>query len=102
MTDLSNVADSDLRGIRHLDIDDVLAYVHRDLKRLPDYTELYKRYLRQRWDVYELDFSQEVVDWREGMSQEERDAFVGISAGFHHGERQVGRSSGMGQILGGW
>ncbi|MFI6740742.1 ribonucleotide-diphosphate reductase subunit beta [Nonomuraea sp. NPDC050451] len=89
MSELSDVADSDLRGIRHLDIDDVLAYVHRDLKRLPDYTELYKRYLRQRWDVYELDFSQDIVDWRERMSQEERDAFVGISAGFHHGERQV-------------
>ncbi|TMR11152.1 ribonucleotide reductase [Nonomuraea zeae] len=78
-----------MRGIADLDIDDVLAYVHRDLKRLPDYTELYKRYLRQRWDVYELDFAQDVVDWRERMSQEERDAFVGISAGFHHGERQV-------------
>ncbi|MFC5825758.1 ribonucleotide-diphosphate reductase subunit beta [Nonomuraea insulae] len=89
MTDLSNVADSDLRGIRDLDIDDVLAYVHRDLKRLPSFTELYKRYLRQRWDVYELDFSQDVIDWRERMTQEERDAFVGISAGFHHGERQV-------------
>ncbi|MEV4363086.1 ribonucleotide-diphosphate reductase subunit beta [Nonomuraea sp. NPDC004186] len=89
MTELPDVAGSDLRGIRHLDIDDVLAYVHRDLKRLPDYTELYKRYLRQRWDVYELDFSQDIVDWRERMSQEERDAFVGISAGFHHGERQV-------------
>ncbi|MEV6033081.1 ribonucleotide-diphosphate reductase subunit beta [Nonomuraea sp. NPDC052116] len=89
MTELPDVAGSDLRGIRHLDIDDVLAYVHRDLKRLPDYTELYKRYLRQRWDVYELDFSQDIDDWRERMSQEERDAFVGISAGFHHGERQV-------------
>ncbi|MFC4123169.1 ribonucleotide-diphosphate reductase subunit beta [Nonomuraea zeae] len=89
MSKLSAVADSDLRGIADLDIDDVLAYVHRDLKRLPDYTELYKRYLRQRWDVYELDFAQDVVDWRERMSQEERDAFVGISAGFHHGERQV-------------
>lgn len=89
MTSLSDVAESDLRGIRDLDIDDVLAYVHRDLKRLPGYTELYKRYLRQRWDVYELDFSQDVVDWRDRMTQEERDAFVGISAGFHHGERQV-------------
>ncbi|NUS02868.1 MAG: ribonucleotide reductase, partial [Nonomuraea sp.] len=89
MTELNDVAESDLRGIRDLDIDDVLAYVHRDLKRLPDYTELYKRYLRQRWDVYDLDFSQDVIDWRERMTQEERDAFVGISAGFHHGERQV-------------
>jgi ribonucleoside-diphosphate reductase beta chain len=86
---MTNVADSDLQGIRDIDIDDVLAYLHSDLKRLPDYTELYKRYLRQRWDVYELDFGQDVIDWRERMTQEERDAFVGISAGFHHGERQV-------------
>ncbi|MEW9556193.1 ribonucleotide-diphosphate reductase subunit beta [Nonomuraea sp. NPDC050783] len=89
MSDLTGVATSDLRGIRDLDIDDVLAYVHHDLKRLPDYTELYKRYLRQRWDVYELDFTQDVVDWRERMTAGERDAFVGISAGLHHGERQV-------------
>jgi ribonucleoside-diphosphate reductase beta chain len=89
MTKLSAVAESDLRGIRDIDIDDVLAYVHSDLKRLPDYTELYKRYLRQRWDVYELDFTQDAADWRERMTQQERDAFVGISAGFHHGERQV-------------
>ncbi|GAA3103991.1 MULTISPECIES: ribonucleotide-diphosphate reductase subunit beta [Nonomuraea] len=89
MTKLSDVAESSLRQIRDLDIDDVLAYVHHDLKRLPSYTELYKRYLRQRWDVYELDFSQDAVDWRERMTQDERDAFVGISAGFHHGERQV-------------
>ncbi|MEO3874644.1 hypothetical protein ABGB18_38135 [Nonomuraea sp. B12E4] len=89
MSKLSKVADSDLRGIRDLDIDDVLAYVHRDLKRLPDYTELYRRYLTQRWNVYDLDFSQDVIDWRQSMSEEEREAFVGISAGFHHGERQV-------------
>ncbi|SEN48466.1 ribonucleotide-diphosphate reductase subunit beta [Nonomuraea pusilla] len=89
MTELSAVAESDLQGIRDLDIDDVLAYVHSDLKRLPDYTELYRRYLRQRWDVYDLDFTQDALDWRERMTQDERDAFVGVSAGFHHGERQV-------------
>lgn len=83
------VEDSDLTGIRDVDIDDVLDYVHRDLKKLPSYTDLYKRYLRQRWDVYDLDFSQDLVDWRENMTQEERDSFVGISSGFHHGERQV-------------
>ncbi|SEG87463.1 ribonucleoside-diphosphate reductase beta chain [Nonomuraea solani] len=86
---LSLVADSDLAGIGDLDIDDVLTYLHRDLKRLPGYMDLYRRYLRQRWDVYELDFSQDLVHWRERMTQRERDAFVAISAGFHHGERQV-------------
>jgi ribonucleoside-diphosphate reductase beta chain len=80
---------SSLAQIGDVDIDDVLDYVHADLKRLPDHMELYRRYLRQRWDVYELDFTQDVVDWRTRMSEEERDAFVAISSGFHHGERQV-------------
>src|ERR1700754_5159358 len=80
---------SSLAQIGDVDIDDVLDYVHADLKRLPDHMELYRRYLRQRWDVYELDFAQDVVDWRTRMSEEERDAFVAISSGFHHGERQV-------------
>jgi ribonucleoside-diphosphate reductase beta chain len=78
-----------LARIRELDIDDVLAYVHHDLKRLPGYLELYRRYLRQRWDVYELDFTRDAQDWSARMTQDERDAFVAISSGFHHGERQV-------------
>jgi ribonucleoside-diphosphate reductase beta chain len=83
------VEESDLARIRDVDIDDVIDYVHKDLKRLPGYLDLYRRYLRQRWDVYELDFAQDQRDWAERMSQDERDAFVAISSGFHHGERQV-------------
>ncbi len=83
------VEESDLGRIRDVDIDDVIDYVHKDLKRLPGYLDLYRRYLRQRWDVYELDFAQDQRDWAERMSQDERDAFVAISSGFHHGERQV-------------
>lgn len=91
MTELSQdtVDRADLAGIGRVDIDDVLAYLHRDLKRLPGYLDLYRRYLRQRWDVYELDFTRDAADWTERMTQEERDAFVAISSGFHHGERQV-------------
>jgi ribonucleoside-diphosphate reductase beta chain len=83
------VEESDLRRIGDVDIDDVIDYVHRDLKRLPGYLDLYRRYLRQRWDVYELDFGRDASDWADRMTQEERDAFVAISSGFHHGERQV-------------
>ncbi|WP_219418302.1 ribonucleotide reductase [Pseudonocardia nigra] len=83
------VEESTLAQIRDVDIDDVLDYVHADLKRLPGYLDLYRRYLRQRWDVYELDFAQDLVDWRTRMTEEEREAFVAISSGFHHGERQV-------------
>ena len=80
---------TNLRGIRDVDIDDVLEYVHKDLRELPDFTLLYKKYLKQRWDVYELDFSQDAIDWREKMTEEERNSFLAIASGFHHGERQV-------------
>lgn len=86
---IARVEGSALAEIRDLDFDDVMDYVHKDLKKLPDYLDLYRRYYRQRWDVYDLDFSQDIVDWRTRMPQEERDAFAAIAAGFHHGERQV-------------
>ena len=79
----------DLRGIRQVDIDDVIEYVHRGLRRLPDFVTLYRKYLKQRWDVYELDFTQDRIDWTEKMTEDERTSFVGIASGFHHGERQV-------------
>lgn len=83
------VEQSALDQINDIDIDDVIDYVHKDLKRLPGYMDLYRRYLRQRWDVYDIDFAQDIADWNDRMNQEERDAFVAISSGFHHGERQV-------------
>jgi ribonucleoside-diphosphate reductase beta chain len=86
---VAGVEDGNLAQMRHVDIDDVIDYVHRDLKKLPDYLDLYKRYLRQRWDVYELDFSQDKEDWVSKMTDAERESFVAISSGFHHGERQV-------------
>jgi ribonucleoside-diphosphate reductase beta chain len=67
----------------------VIEYVHQGLRKLPDFVTLYKKYLKQRWDVYELDFTQDRIDWIEKMSEDERESFVGIASGFHHGERQV-------------
>src|SRR5580693_5562781 len=59
------IEESNLADVLKVDIDDVIEYVHKDLKTLPDFTTLYRRYLKQRWDVYDLDFSQDVVDWTE-------------------------------------
>jgi ribonucleoside-diphosphate reductase beta chain len=83
------IEETSLGGVLNVDIDDVIEYVHKDLKSLPDYTTLYRRYLKQRWDVYDLDFRQDVVDWTEKMTEEERQSFTAIASGFHHGERQV-------------
>ncbi|MGH3439631.1 MAG: ribonucleotide-diphosphate reductase subunit beta [Sciscionella sp.] len=87
--EVTDIEDRNLRGIRDVDIDDVIEYVHKGLRRLPDFVTLYRKYLKQRWDVYELDFSQDRIDWTEKMTEEERTSFIGISSGFHHGERQV-------------
>ena len=77
------------RKSAQVDIDDVIEHVHHGLRKLPDFVTLYRKYLKQRWDVYELDFTQDRIDWTEKMTEDERESFVGIASGFHHGERQV-------------
>ncbi len=83
------VEDAQLRGILDIHIDDMLEYVHSGLRDLPGYLELYDRYLRQRWNVNELDFTRDRTDWTEAMTEDERASFLAIASGFHHGERQV-------------
>ena len=83
------IEESNLADVLKVDIDDVIEYVHKDLKALPDFTTLYRKYLKQRWDVYDLDFSQDVIDWQEKMTEAERESFIAVASGFHHGERQV-------------
>jgi ribonucleoside-diphosphate reductase beta chain len=84
-----DLATTDLAGIRHVDIDDVIEYVHEiGRAKLPGYLELYDRYQRQRWNVNDLDFSRDRQDWA-GMTEEAKKSFLQIASGFHHGERQV-------------
>jgi ribonucleoside-diphosphate reductase beta chain len=83
------VETTDLKGIAKIDIDDVIDYVHQGLERLPDPMSLYSLYLKQRWNVDELDFSQDRRDWNERISDAEKQSFLAIASGFHHGERQV-------------
>jgi ribonucleoside-diphosphate reductase beta chain len=44
------IEDSGLDEVLNVDKHDVIEYVHKDLKSLPDFTTLYRRYLGQRWD----------------------------------------------------
>jgi ribonucleoside-diphosphate reductase beta chain len=55
---------------------------------LPSYLELYSRYLRQRWNVDDLDFTRDREDWAR-ISPQAKQTFLQIASGFHHGERQV-------------
>jgi ribonucleoside-diphosphate reductase beta chain len=84
-----HIEGGDLEGLGSADIDDVIDYVHVPTAHLPGYLDLYDRYLRQRWDVNDLDFGQDRVDWTERMTDASRRSFLSIASGFHHGERQV-------------
>src|ERR1700753_3908036 len=87
---VSQIEGADLKEVLDVDIDDVIEYVHQGLRSLPGYTTLYRKYLKQRWDVYDLDFTQDKIDWEEKMTEEERQSLIAVASGFHHGERQVG------------
>lgn len=79
----------DLAGIGQIDIDAVIEYVHEPTTRsMPSYLRLYEKYLKQRWNVYDLDFTQDRTDWQR-MDPEAKKSFLQIASGFHHGERQV-------------
>jgi ribonucleoside-diphosphate reductase beta chain len=79
----------DLGGLVRVDIDQVIDYVHSaGTAKLPGYLELYSRYLRQRWNVDELDFTQDAEDWKQ-MPEDAKGTFLYVASGFHHGERQV-------------
>jgi ribonucleoside-diphosphate reductase beta chain len=86
---LDRIEGDDLSGLGRADIDDVIDYVHVPTARLPGYRNLYDRYLRQRWNVNELDFTEDRADWTERMTDDSRNSFLSIASGFHHGERQV-------------
>jgi ribonucleoside-diphosphate reductase beta chain len=86
---LDHIEVDDLKGMGRANIDDVLDYLHVPTAHLPGYMDLYDRYLRQRWNVNELDFTEDRLDWTERMTEEARQSFLSIASGFHHGERQV-------------
>jgi ribonucleoside-diphosphate reductase beta chain len=82
------VEQADLQGMGTIAVDDVLQYVHSGLERFPSDLELYRRYLRQRWDVYELDFTEDRRGWA-SLDPATQRSFLRVATGFHHGERQV-------------
>ncbi|MCL8207768.1 MAG: ribonucleotide-diphosphate reductase subunit beta [Actinomycetia bacterium] len=77
-----------LRDMGTIPVDDVIQYVHKGLERFPSDLELYRRYLRQRWDVYELDFTEDRRGWAT-LDPATQQSFLRVATGFHHGERQV-------------
>lgn len=60
-----------------------------DLNGPSAFVLLYRQYLKNRWDVFELDFGQDRKDWTRAVTDDERESFAGIAASFLHGSRQL-------------
>ncbi|WP_251552042.1 ribonucleotide-diphosphate reductase subunit beta [Neobacillus muris] len=72
-------------------VNHVIDYIHEGIRKLDkNYAlDLYKKYEQLRWNVQELDFTQDRIDWNEKLTEDQRKSFLSIATGFHHGERQV-------------
>ena len=53
------------------------------------YDDLYARWERGNWRATELDFTQDAVDWRERLTEEQRRSALWLYALFFHGEDSV-------------
>jgi hypothetical protein len=52
--EVREIEESDLAAVLGVDIDDVIEYVHRDLKSLPDFTTLYRKILLEDGELLEF------------------------------------------------
>jgi ribonucleotide reductase beta subunit family protein with ferritin-like domain len=53
------------------------------------YDDLYARWERGNWRATEIDFTQDAIDWRERLSEEQRRSALWLYALFFHGEDSV-------------
>jgi ribonucleotide reductase beta subunit family protein with ferritin-like domain len=53
------------------------------------YGDLYKRWEKGNWRATEIDFSQDVVDWNEKLTEEQRRSALWLYTLFFHGEDSV-------------
>src|SRR6266542_5306535 len=53
------------------------------------YDDLYARWERGNWRATEIDFTQDAIDWRERLTEEQRRSALWLYALFFHGEDSV-------------
>jgi len=77
-----------LRQLQQTPIDSVLQIVDQGLIHLPSYRELYYRWERQHWSAREIDFTPDIIQWRQMGDHDQLD-FVRVAASFFQGEACV-------------
>jgi ribonucleoside-diphosphate reductase beta chain len=74
--------------LQRTSIDTVLSSIDQGLVHLPSYRELYYRWERQQWQVQEIDFISDRIQW-EDLSEEEQEDHLYSMASFFQGEASV-------------
>ncbi|MGE5333390.1 MAG: ribonucleotide-diphosphate reductase subunit beta [Nitrososphaerota archaeon] len=79
-------------GVPSVLADDGELDLDRDTAPTIDYIRLYRLWEESNWSAYGLDFAQDIVDWREHMSPEQRAAARWNYSLFLQGEEAVART----------
>jgi ribonucleoside-diphosphate reductase beta chain len=77
-----------LRELQQTPIESVLQVIDQGLVHLPSYRELYYRWERQHWQAQQIDFTPDILQWRQ-MDEDEQLDFIRIAASFFQGEASV-------------
>ncbi|MGH7903454.1 MAG: ribonucleotide-diphosphate reductase subunit beta [Candidatus Dormibacteraceae bacterium] len=86
--ELERVDRATLTEMGDIRVDDVLAFIDRGLENMPTYMDLYRRWERQQWSVYDLDFTLDRESWS-GASDSVRRHTLWLSRLFFNGEERV-------------
>lgn len=86
--ELERVDRATLREMGDIRVDDVLAFIDRGLENMPSYVDLYRRWERQQWSVYDLDFSLDRQSWADAQDSTKAHT-LWLSRLFFNGEERV-------------
>lgn len=82
------VEKADLQQMERMDIDDVYVLMDVQLRERPDARELYKRWEKQNWAAYDVDFAKDRDDWKLFPAEMKEQLIFGF-LGFFLGEAAV-------------
>jgi ribonucleoside-diphosphate reductase beta chain len=77
-----DVEQADLKGMGNMDVDNVYTLMDVQLRERPNARELYKRWEKQNWSVYDLDWTQDAQDWAAVPDELKNEIIYGLQAFF--------------------
>jgi ribonucleoside-diphosphate reductase beta chain len=82
------VEEANLQSMRDMNIDDVYTLMDVQLRDRPSARDLYKRWEKQNWAAFEIDFTKDKEDWAV-LGDEVKQQFLGAMYAFFLGESAV-------------